>query len=178
MALLENNSLKLRALEPEDLDALYRWENESDLWTYGTTLAPYSKFALREYISEARRDIFQSRQLRLMVVLKETDKAIGTIDLYDFDPMNLRAGVGILLDVDHRGKGFGATVLELIQEYAFDFLLLKQLYAHVPKNNTASLKLFTNCGYTQTGCLNQWIKCKDYFEDVNVLQLINKKSII
>lgn len=173
MVLLENNSIKLRALEPEDLDILYRWENESDLWGYGTTLAPYSKFTLREYISESRQDIFQSRQLRLMVILKENNMPIGIIDLYDFDPMNLRAGVGILLDSGYRRKGFGVQVLNLLKEYAFDFLLLKQLYAYVLKSNTGSMKLFIKCGYQQTGCLNQWLKCKDCFEDVNVLQLIN-----
>ncbi len=178
MALFENDLIKLRALEPEDLDALFRWENDSDLWTYGTTLAPYSKFALRDYISEARHDIFQSRQLRLMVVLKENDSTIGTIDLYDFDPMNLRAGVGILLDATYRGRGIGKQVLKLIQDYAFTFLLLRQLYAHVPQNNIISMKLFSDCGYEQTGSLKQWLKCSDHFDDVNVLQLINPKSII
>ena len=172
---LENDKIILRALEPEDLDVLFRWENDSELWAYGTTLAPYSKFALREYISEARNDIFQSRQLRLMIVLKENANAIGTIDLYDFDPVNLRAGVGILLDSECRGKGFGSQVLNLIQDYAFNFLHLRQLYAHVPENNTASMKLFANCGYTKSGSLKQWLKCSDHFEDVNVMQLINPK---
>ena len=171
MALLENDLIKLRALEPEDLDVLFRWENDTELWAYGTTLAPYSKFALREYISEARNDIFQSHQLRLMIVLKENNEAIGTIDLYDFDPINLRAGVGILLDSGHRGKGFGSQVLKLIQDYAFIFLHLRQLYAYIPQSNTSSMKLFTNCGYTKSGCLEQWLKCGDRFEDVDILQL-------
>ncbi len=173
MVLLENDTIKLRALEPEDLDVLYRWENKPELWACGSTLAPYSRFALREYISESRRDIFQSRQLRLMVVLKAGNIPAGTIDLYDFDPMNLRAGVGILLDSEYRKKGLGSQVLELIRQYAFDFLLLKQLYAYVPKNNTNSMKLFTKCEYVQTGCLSKWLKRKNYFEDVFLLQLIN-----
>jgi len=173
VAILENDKIILRAPEPEDLDVLFRWENDSDLWAYGTTLAPYSKFSLRKYISEAQNDIFQSRQLRLMIVLKENEDAIGTIDLYDFDPVNLRAGVGILLDSAYRGKGFGAQTLRLIQDYAFNFLHLKQLYAHIPQNNTSSMKLFANCGYTKSGCLEQWLKCGNRFENVNVLQLIN-----
>ena len=173
MALLENNMIKLRALEPEDLDSLYRWENESDLWRYGTTLAPYSRFALKEYISEARNDIFQSRQLRLMIVLKEENISIGTVDLYDLDPMNLRAGIGILIDNQHQKKGFGKQALELIKKYAFDFLFLKQLYAYIPQNNDPSMKLFTHCGYKQAGCLLQWLRCKDYFDNVFILQLIN-----
>ncbi len=173
MALLENDIIQLRALEPEDLDALYKWENDSDLWTYGSTLAPYSRFVLKEYISEGRQDIFQSRQLRLMIVLKENNATIGTIDLYDFDPMNLRAGIGILLDADNRGKGLGKEVLALMEKYVFGFLRLKQLYAYIPKKNEASMKLFTRCGYVQTACLSQWIKDQDGFEDVYILQLIN-----
>ncbi len=176
MALLENDTIKLRALEPEDLEALYRWENESDLWIYGTTLSPYSKFAIREYISEARRDIFQTRQLRLMVVLKENGETVGTIDLFDFDPMNLRAGIGILLDENYRHKGLGIKVLHLIEEYSFRFLMLKQLYAYIPENNTPSLKLFTRCGYQEIGKLQSWIKTNNGFEDVSLVQLINTQG--
>ncbi len=175
MALLETDLIKLRALEPEDLEILYRWENDCDLWSFGNTLAPYSKFALREYISESRQDIFQTRQLRLMVALKETGAPIGTIDLYDFDPMNLRAGVGILLDADYRQKGFGLQVLELIKTYAFDFLLLKQLYAYVPANNGPSIKLFSRAGYEQTGQLKNWVKTRENFNDVYFMQLINPR---
>lgn len=173
MALLENETIKLRALEPEDLDALYRWENDSKLWSFGSTLAPYSRFALREYISESRQDIFQVRQLRLMIILKESDTPIGTIDLYDFDPMNLRAGVGILLDENYRQKGLGGLVLDLISDYAFKFLLLKQLYAYVPERNLPSYKLFVHSGYVKTGNLKEWVKTEKCFEDVFFMQLIN-----
>ena len=172
MTYLENNLIKLRALEPEDLDALYKWENDADLWQCGATIAPYSKFALKEYIADSRLDIFQSRQLRLMIVWKEDNSPIGTIDLYDFDPMNLRAGIGILIDSAYRGKGIGKQALDLIKDYAFDFLLLKQLYAHVPKRNEISLKLFATCGYTNTACLKEWIKTNGGFDDVYVMQLI------
>ena len=172
--LLENETIRLRALEPEDLDVLYRLENDSDLWLWGSTLAPYSKFALREYIAESRRDIFQTRQLRLMIILKDGNSRVGTIDLYDFDPMNLRAGVGILLDQEYRNRGIGTQALLLIRQYAFEFLLLKQLFAYIPKANTYSIKLFAKCNYKQTGILQAWIKHRDAFDDVLLVQLINE----
>ena len=175
MAFLENETIRLRALEPEDLDVLYRWENDSGLWAYGNTLAPYSKFALREYIAESRRDIFQTRQLRLMITLKDENKAVGIIDLYDFDPINLRAGVGILLDQDYRNQGLGTQALLLIRQYAFEFLLLNQLFAYIPKSNVHSIKLFSKCNYKQAGILNAWIKQRDVFDDVLVVQLINER---
>ncbi|MDR3340884.1 MAG: GNAT family N-acetyltransferase [Candidatus Symbiothrix sp.] len=170
MAFLESENLLLRALEPEDLDVLYQWENDTKLWQYGSTLTPYSRFALRDYLSNSLLGIFHSRQLRLMIVFKETGKAIGTIDLYDFDSFNLRAGIGILLDTPYRNKGLGAEALCITQEYASHFLHLKQVYAYVPRSNIISLKLFRKIGYEETGLLKSWLKTGSGFEDVVLMQ--------
>ncbi|MDR0428361.1 MAG: GNAT family N-acetyltransferase [Dysgonamonadaceae bacterium] len=173
MTYLENKRIALRALEPEDLDVLYKWENDSSLWRNGSTLAPYSKFALKEYLSSSTRDIFQTGQLRLMIIEKSSGNSIGTIDLYDFDPMNLRAGIGILIDSDYRHKGFGFETLSLIEEYTFRFLLLKQIYAFVPKTNEPSYRLFKKAGFKESGVLQSWIKTVDGFTDVYLMQLTN-----
>src|SRR5215470_2265797 len=108
MTLLRNDNIFLRALEIEDLNLLYKWENNTDIWRCGCTQVPLSRFALRKYLSSTTsQDIYQSRQLRLMIVERVSDTPIGIVDLYDFDPMNLRAGIGILLDTKYRRKGFG-----------------------------------------------------------------------
>lgn len=41
MTLLRDDLIQLRAIEPEDLDVLYRWENNADWWEVGDTLAPF-----------------------------------------------------------------------------------------------------------------------------------------
>ncbi|NDW09339.1 GNAT family N-acetyltransferase [Dysgonomonas sp. 520] len=171
---LENSILKLRAVEPEDLDVLYSWENISSLWKHGNTLAPYSKLSLRQYINDSlSMDIFQSRQLRLMVVLKNSGVAIGTVDLYDFDPHNERAGIGILVDENHRGQKYASEILQIIQDYAFNFLHLHQLYAHIGTNNEISINLFSKAGYKEAGRLKDWVSTdkKTEYEDVLVMQL-------
>jgi diamine N-acetyltransferase len=175
MAFLESENILLRALEPEDLDVLYQWENDSELWKFGSTLTPYSKFALRDYLSNSLQDIFHSRQLRLMIVRKEDAKSIGTTDLYEYDPLNHRAGMGILLDAAYRRKGLGTEALRLCETYAFRFLHLKQLYAYVPASNTPSVKLFNRCGYELSGTLKSWLKTENGFEDVYFMQLVNDK---
>lgn len=174
MQYFENNVLTLRALEPEDLDVLYKWENDTELWRYGSTLAPYSRFSLKNYLADSRLDIYTLRQLRLMITLKTDNLPLGTIDLYDFDPMNEKAAVGILIDKNYRQQGFASQSLNLIKEYTFKFLMLKQLYAYVPKKNIPSVKLFENCGYKKTGHLISWIKNNEEYEDVCFMQLINE----
>lgn len=175
--LLQNSEINLRALEPEDLTVLYRWENTSDLWIYGNTLTPYSKMALRQYISDAMQyDIFQNKQLRLMIELQKEGTVIGTIDMYEFDIHNRRAGIGILVDKPYQNRGYALQVLELIEEYAFSFLQLQQLFAHIGVNNILSLKLFEKAKYQQIGVLKDWIRVEDSFEDVAIVQLLNRKE--
>ena len=172
MCLLENETVRLRALEPEDLDILYRWENDTRLWRCGSTLAPYSRFSLKEYLADARLDIFQTRQLRLMIVRKPGNETAGTVDLYDFDPMNSRAGIGILVDEPYRRCGLAAEALELTHGYAFRFLHLKQLYAFVPEHNLPSLGLFKDCGYRTVGRLIAWLRKGTEYEDVFLMQCL------
>ncbi|GHT51896.1 N-acetyltransferase [Bacteroidia bacterium] len=164
--------IQLRALEPEDLDTLYRWENDTELWRYGSTLTPLSKFTLRKYLAKQHQSIFQTAQLRLMIVEQQSNTPAGMIDLYDFDPLNGRAGIGILLDAPFRRKGYGNQALTLMAKQAFETLHLQQIYAFVPLTNQPSLQLFQKSGYEQSGVLKNWLKTPQGYVDVAVMQLI------
>lgn len=172
MELLQNEVVRLRALEPEDLELLYRWENNPEWWSLANTLSPYSRYLLKTYIAESHRDIFDLKQLRLMVDLRVTDATVGMVDLYDFDPHHGRAGVGILIDPLYQKNGLATKALELLAGYAFSFLKVHQLYVHIPAWNEASKTLFTHCGYTLTGILTDWIVTEDGYSDVLVMQRI------
>ncbi len=174
--LLKNSEIALRAVEPEDLDILYGWENCTALWVHGNTLAPYSKLVLRQYITDAlEMDIYQSKQLRLMIDLVDENITVGTIDLYEIDAHNRRAGVGILIDEAYRKRGLATQALKLTTEYAFNFLYLHQLFAYISISNTNSIDLFKKTGYTEVGLLKDWVQRSETFEDVLLCQLVNDK---
>ena len=123
------------------------------------TLTPFSKFTLSKFIESSSQDIFESKQQRFMIVLKETDEAIGAIDLFDFDPFHLRAGVGIILgEKKFRKKGLAREALEVIISYAGKTLLLKQLYCNITEDNEDSLKLFIEKSFVITGQKRDWVK--------------------
>lgn len=176
MTLLENETVRLRALEPEDLELLYRWENNPELWKLGSTLSPYSRFILKEYIRESHRDIYETKQLRFMIELCQTREAIGTIDLYDFEPHHRRAGIGIMLDPLYQGKGFAAQAMSVLMDYAFCFLKLHQLYVHIPIDNEPSKALFERCGFVVSGTMKEWIITEKGFTDVMIMQKIKKEK--
>jgi diamine N-acetyltransferase len=176
MALLNNGFIKLRALEPEDLEVLYRWENDTELWTVGNTITPYSRYQLREFISSANQDIFTSKQLRLMIELEANGETAGCIDLYEFDVFHRKAAVGIMVDGKSRNRGIAMQALELLAAYAFSFLKLNQLYCYIPEYNKASIKLFEKAGFTPSGRLTNWIRTGDGYSDVFIYQLPAKRQ--
>ena len=67
MNALETDIIKLRALEPEDVDILYRWENDPRVWKMSGTVAPFSKYILRRFIESQKYDIYETRQMRLVI---------------------------------------------------------------------------------------------------------------
>jgi diamine N-acetyltransferase len=175
MVTLQGNTIFLRALEPEDLVFIYRIENDENIWEVSNTQTPYSKFLITQYLENAHQDIYEAKQLRLAICKIENLEAIGLIDLFDFDPKNKRAGVGIIIqnEVD-RNKGFGKEALGLMINYAFHQLQLHQLYANIGTENLPSLSLFTTFGFEKIGVKKDWNFTNNSFHDEVLLQLIKK----
>jgi diamine N-acetyltransferase len=174
MTYLQGEHIRLRALEPEDLEYLYTLENDPEIWEISGTLAPYSRKVLSDYLNKAHQDIYEAKQLRL-VICGEDLKPMGLVDLYDFNPRHLRAGVGIVISrADARDRGFGREALELLCEYTFGILQLHQVYAIVAASNSRSRHLFEKLGFHRGGVRKEWLRTARGFEDVLFYQKLNE----
>jgi diamine N-acetyltransferase len=175
--ILENDSIRLRAVEPEDLELLYRWENDETNWKQSNTLVPYSRYILKKYIAGSHKSIYETGQLRLMIDVVPDERTVGTIDLYDFDHYHNRAGVGILIaDPADRKKGYASAALACLVSYAFETIGLHQLWCNILENNPESLHLFTHHGFVICGSRREWIRVSSGYETEHLLQLINQKK--
>lgn len=176
--LIQNQHIYLRALEPSDLDILYHCENDVNNWQVSNTIAPFSKDVLTQYLSTAHLDIYSTKQLRLMICLLNTNECVGTIDLFDFEPTHSRVGIGILVFENYRNNGYAKQSIELVKDYAFNKLLLNQLYCNISESNKASLTLFENCGFEKIGIKKQWNRVAIHsYEDEWLLQCLFTKKI-
>lgn len=185
--MLTGTKIKLRALEPSDIDLLYRWENDQSIWRLSNTVVPFSKFILEKFIADAHLDIYTTKQLRLMITklnfpppksanqqISKSPNEIGCIDLFDFDPNNLRAGIGILIaDPSDRKKGYASEALDLLISYCFSTLNIHQLYCNITVDNEASIVLFKKHGFQMIGVKKDWIRNEDKWIDEYILQLVN-----
>jgi len=171
--ILENSTITLRALEPEDLEVLFRWENDPSIWHLSGTVAPYSRFLLKQYLENAQKDIYELKQLRLMIELNAEKRPLGAIDLFDFDPYHRRAGIGILIaDDSDRGKGYAREALDTLMKYSFDGLKLHQLWCNIPSWNNKSMKLFTSAGFQVVGEKKEWLFNGKGFDSEWLLQYV------
>ncbi|TDI67990.1 MAG: N-acetyltransferase [Bacteroidetes bacterium] len=176
MNTLKGKNIYLRALEPADFDLLYQLENDESVWEVSNTSTPYSKFVLKQYLDNAHRDIYEVKQLRLVICVSENDKAIGFIDLFDFDPKHRRVGIGIVIFSEKdRQKGYASQSLQLLCAYSFTHLGVHQLYANITEDNAASIQLFEKLGFIKAGIKRDWIHTAGAYRDEFIYQYFNEE---
>jgi diamine N-acetyltransferase len=176
MITLKGVNIYLRALEPNDLEFVYAMENDQSIWEVSNTQTPYSRFLVKQYLENAQQDIYEAKQLRMAICQDQDFPAIGLIDLFDFDPKNNRAGVGIVIQGnENRKQNIGSESLELLIRYSFHHLNLHQLYANIGTENKASVALFTKFGFQKIGTKKDWTLVNGVYKDEAVFQLINNQ---
>lgn len=165
-------AVRLRALEPEDLGFLFALENDPAIWGVSDTMAPVSRHALREYLEHAAADFYVVRQLRLVVSTETDGRAVGVVDLFGFDPLHQRAGVGITILGTERRRGYARQALALLLSYARQTLRLHQLYATVAADNRPSLRLFAAAGFRRVGRRKGWLRTASGWQDAVEFQYL------
>lgn len=165
----KTNQVRLRALEPEDLDFLYMVENDESLWEVGCTNVPYSRQVLLDYITSATADIYVDKQVRLMIENGEGD-VVGMIDLMNFDPRHLRAEMGIVIKNEFCGMGLASSAIRHLLQYTKNILHLHQIYAIVADNNENAVKMLQRVGFQGDMTLRGWLCDGDKYRDAYFFQ--------
>lgn len=169
---LEFGKVRFRALEPDDIDLIFDWENNAEIWDISSTYEPFSKYILAKYIKESQRDIYESKQVRMIIETLD-GVAVGAIDLFDFDPFHLRAGVGILIhDSKDRNQGYATDALHLLCRYSANILHLHQLYANIAEDNPGSIRLFESAGFECCATKKDWRRTLDGWKNELMFQKI------
>ena len=198
---LQGRIVALRAVEPRDVDLLYGWENDVRLWAVSGTTEPFSRAQIEQFVERqlAGADLLRTGQLRLMIDVRQADglsradgaaenengsmsggvsggggfRTVGAVDLFEYDPLNGRAGLGILIyGEENRRRGYASDTLEVLGRYAREQLRLHQLWCTVGAGNAASLALFRQAGFVETGVRRDWLWSPEGFRDEILLQKI------
>lgn len=173
--MIRTENIRLRAIEPTDVDLLYSWENDPEIWHVSNTLAPYSRFQIEQFVLNAQQDLYATGQLRLIIEVHGHDMkgvAAGAVDLFDIDPVNRRAGIGILITNEYRNRGIATEAVEAIIGYAADTLHLHQLFCNISEDNTQSIRVFEKLGFISSGIRREWLITQNGWKDEYIYQLL------
>ena len=169
---ISDDKMSLRIAEPEDVDLIYEWENDRRIWRVSETSTPLSRFQIEQFLM-SNCDLVTNRQLRLMILHETTDRPVGCVDLFEYDPVHGRAAVGILIDESYRQQGYATQAIKLLMDYCFNNVMMHQLYCLVDEKNRESQHLFQRLGFQLSGRRKEWIKTPDGYIDVLFFQYIN-----
>ncbi|MBT8255216.1 MAG: GNAT family N-acetyltransferase [Bacteroidia bacterium] len=177
MITLKRDPIYLRALEPKDLNFLYELENDESVWEVSNTASPYSKFVLKQYLDNAHKDIYEVKQLRLVICTSEGDAVVGFIDLFEFDPKHDRVGLGIIIfSEEDRHQGYATAAVEAVCDYAREHLKVHQLFANIAEDNLASIQLFEKLGFVRSGLKKDWVHSGGSYKNELFYQYFHEES--
>ena len=157
-------------MEPEDLDLLYRIENDMTLWDVSTTNVPYSRYVLHDYIANSTGNIYTDGEVRQIIQTQE-GQTVGLVDITNFDAKNCRAEVGIVVQAAYRRQGYALSALRQVTAYALSVLHLHQLYAVVRADNEPALHLFRKAGFTDSSRLRDWLYDGKNYQSAVLMQI-------
>ena len=174
---LETERLTLRQLTVSDAPDLFDMLGHPDVARF-TARKPLSRVG--DAITLLRNvglDYATRTAIRWGVVLKGEQKIVGTVGLHDWDRYHRHIAIGFDLHRDHWGKGIGQEVVQAVCAYAFDYLSVHRVEAHVMKGNRSSQRLLESVGFEHEGVLRRRMYKDGRQHDVSVYAVILSSGI-
>lgn len=172
---LQDDRLRLRSFEPKKQDAeyLYLWENDVDSWVSAGTRNPLSVAMIKEYVLMSAESIVTKGEMALMIEELESGIPVGYLQFLDYDAISRRVGCGLYIAPEYRGKGYARSVVCLAEQYAFNHLGVRMLYADILSSNIPCCRLFESLGYRLTATLPEWHYAEGQWHNLNYYQKWN-----
>jgi len=171
MDFLRSNGIKLRPIESTDLDFLWHVENDSKEWMQSENYLPLSKSVMEKYVS-GEQDLIKHGQYRFIIEKEDTKERLGCIDLFDYQPVSSRSGVGIYIADMHRNNGIAKQSLRILCAYSKAVLNIQLLHCSILESNKKSQAVFMSQGFIVTGERPNWTTVNGKRCTIKLLQLL------
>lgn len=170
---LVGGKIRLRNIELSDVEFIKEIENNPENWEFSATYAPYSSYSIEEYIKSEYLGIYENKQQRFVIEYKETKTEIGLIDIFNYDPYNSTAELGLFIKEEYRGQKLGKESVIVLLDYAFNHICIQSIIVAVATDNIKTINLFKDLQFETIGTLKAWKKWKKTRKDVTILQRNN-----
>lgn len=161
----------LRALEPDDYKTTIAWRNDDEI---NSMLGGLKRFVSKAYEAKWMQDtIFQSKDVKLAICLKQNGLHIGNVYMTGIDELNQHCTSHILIgNKAYWGQGYAGEAMRLAIDYMFGQRNIHRIEALVLDTNQASLRMHEKLGYKEEGIKRQSVYKDGAWHDQHILSLL------
>jgi diamine N-acetyltransferase len=136
--------ISLRSLQMGDLELVYEWENNPELWSVSEQKGPFSMRDIEAFVEKCLDE--NNTEIKRLIILLQ-DHAIGAVDLFEIHKTWGQCGIGIFInDKRHRNRGYATIALQLAISYVRQ-AGIKKVSAIIYEDNRPSSRLFLAAGF-------------------------------
>ena len=175
MPRLESERLKFRAIKRSDIDDIYEYSKNPKTSEYLLWSPHSSVYATQEFIDIILSKYKSGEYNDWAIVLKNSNKMIGTCGFTRIDEENKVVEIGYVLNPDFWGKGYATEAVKTILDFAFNELNVNRIEARFIFGNDASLSVMKKVGMTFEGYQRDAIVSKGKFKTIGVSSILKRE---
>jgi len=144
---LSTHRLVLRQLMADDEQDVFMLRSNEQVNRYLDRPMAQSPAEAFEFIEKINNAVGNNQTIYWAIALKDSDKLIGTITLWNISVKNDMAEIGFELHPQYHGKGIMQEAVATVLTYGFETMKLQTVEAYTHQNNEGSIKLLERNGF-------------------------------
>ena len=174
LPVLNTPRLILRPVSLRDAQDIYDYSRDPEVARHVLWDAHRSVADSRAYIRFIQRQYRDGTPSSYAIVLRETNRVVGTIGFMAYSEENATVEVGYSLARSLWNRGLMTEALDALLALSFDTMRLHRVEAQYEVANPASGHVMRKCGMRHEGTLRGRIFNKGHFSDVELYAILRE----
>ena len=174
----QDEKVRLRAIQEEDWESCYisDFDTPARILLECAVELPPTILGAKKFVEDNAN--FTSTNGRIMFTIENLDgDSIGGINLNSINERNGTFSIGIVIDKEYRGKGYGTSAMKILLKYAFLERRLNKFNDYVLEGNVGSAQMMRKLGCIQEGVRRQVVYVNGKYLDFILFGLTKDEFI-
>jgi RimJ/RimL family protein N-acetyltransferase len=177
MYTFQNDKVRLRAAERDDVDDFIRWFNDPTMQRFlGQAVRPMSDAEEQAWLDRTLNGEHEGYSFQIDAIDQAEPIHIGGCALFRMDWRNASAEVGIQIgEHDYWNKGYGSAAHRLLLEFGFGELNLHRIYLRVYDFNERGLGSYRKLGYRHEATMRQMLYREGKYHNIHYMGMLKRE---